>query len=413
MSQRILSCSAIVLIAALLGVHHARGETLITSFTPGNLVLMRGGDAVHPQSTYGNGEVPAYLDEYTPAGVYVGSYPIPTDTLTLPGATQNSHEGRLNLSGDGHYLNFAGYQQAVNSATPRVTDGTGSGSYYQVGQVSGNGVYAGTSLNTAVATPQYLRAAYSNDGSSAWVASKNPNGGLEYVTGIGGSGTTTALQTTTDWRDVKVQSGQFYGGTGSSSVGVHGFYAIGSGQPTSGTPANTLLSNSGNNSVSGFSAVTLPGNASVQPINGVSGVNTEYVVGDPSGQAYIGKLYTPSSGTALTTSVMPFASRQIITAAIPGPEGIIANIDPTNSTWVDLYVVASDGVYFAIDKSGSPNGSFGTLSFTKIISAAADGSTTFYGIANAPTAVPEPGTLVLGGLGILGFVVARLRQRRS
>lgn len=269
-------------------------------------------------------------------------------------------------------------------------------------------------MNTAVATPQFLRAAYSNNGTAAWVASKNPNGGLEYVTGTGGGpSTTTALQTTTDWRDLKVQSGQLYGGTGSSSVGVHGFYAIGSGQPTAATPANTLLSNSGNNSVSGFAAVTLPGNASVQPINGVSGVNTEYVIGDPSGQAYIGKLYTPSSGTALTTSVMPFASRQIITTAIPGPEGIIANIDPTNSSWVDLFVVAADGVYLAIDKSGSPNGSFGTLSFTKIISAAADGSTTFYGIANAPTAVPEPGTIVLAGLGIVGLVVARLRKRTN
>src|SRR5262245_62063172 len=86
-------------------------------FTGGNVVLMRGGDAANSQTTLAGGEVPAYLDAYSvtvSAGVatptFIGSYPIPTGTLTLPGKTVNSHEGRLELSGNNQYLNFGGYQ---------------------------------------------------------------------------------------------------------------------------------------------------------------------------------------------------------------------------------------------------------------------------------------------------------------
>src|SRR5262249_16865959 len=137
-----------------------------------------------------------------------GSLTVPTSTLTLPGITADSHEGRLELSGNGQFIDFAGYQQPVSAATARVTDGSGTGSYYALGQVAAGGLFTFSSLNTAVANPQFVRAAYSNDGTQAWVASKNPNGGLEYVSGIGSSPVTTQLQSTTDWRDLKVSANQ-------------------------------------------------------------------------------------------------------------------------------------------------------------------------------------------------------------
>ncbi len=65
------------------------------AFVPGNIVLMRGGDANSSQSTLGTGEVPAYLDEYS-VSVFadhsvsvssVSSYAIPSNTQTLPGAS--------------------------------------------------------------------------------------------------------------------------------------------------------------------------------------------------------------------------------------------------------------------------------------------------------------------------------------
>ena len=90
--------------AALVSAAHAD----LLNLSGGNLVLMRGGDDNHSNNdpnavgSFANGEVPAYLDEYSVSvsgGVatanYVGPYSIPTGTLTLPGIQANSHEGRL------------------------------------------------------------------------------------------------------------------------------------------------------------------------------------------------------------------------------------------------------------------------------------------------------------------------------
>ncbi|MES1212972.1 MAG: dockerin type I domain-containing protein [Singulisphaera sp.] len=367
-------------------------NTPITSFTPGDLVVMRAGDATHSQFDYSLGQVPAYLDEYTPSGTYVGTYAIPTDVLTLPGIGSESHEGHLNISGNGQYITFAGYKQAIDPENARVTDGSGTGDYYQVGQVSLNGVFTHSSLDTNVAYPQYMRAAYSNDGTQMWVASKYNGvptgsrfgGGLEYVANFGtGSATTTALQFNSDWRTVQVVGGQLYGGTGSSSVGTHGFYSIGNGAPTNGSPTNTLLSNNSNNSTTAFSFTTPPG---TQPINGVAGTpNVVYVTGDPSGSNFLGKLYS-AGGTPLTTNNLTFASRLNLSSGMGSPEGLSVRIDPTNSSWVDIFLQTTTGVYSAIDKSGASNADFGALQFTQIISSTSD--TNFYGLALIPAAQP-------------------------
>ena len=405
--------NTVTLVAISFALVAAFSGSIARAFTPGDIVLMRGGDATHSQSTFGSGEVPAYLDEYTPAGVFVESTQIDPTLLTLPGILTNSHEGRLELSGNGQFLDFAGYQQPTSATTPRVTDNSGGAGYYQVGQISATGIFTHSALDATVAKPQFIREAYSNDGTQVWVASKSPTGGLEYISGFGsGSPTTVGLQSTTDWRDVKVVDGQLFGGTGSSSVGTHGFYAIGSGAPTSGTPANTLLTNSSDNTASSFSFVTFPGDKSVTGHAG--GPNVVYTIGSPAGSNYIGKL--SSGGAPLTTGDLQFAggSRLTLTASNYGggePEGIIARIDPTNPTWVDLFVNDTSGVYFAIDKSGTSTGSISSLTFSKIISASSD--TSFYGSASAPTAVPEPSTLALLAVGGIAAGVAAGRRRRG
>ncbi len=409
-----LICAVVALSVSVVSGTMARGD--LTSFTPGNIVLMRGGDAAFSQQTYA--EVPAYLDEYSisvsgdvATASFVGSFPIPPDTLTLPGFIApasndlSSHEGRVNLSGDAHYLNFVGYNVLPSTTDRRVTDGTGGPGYYQVGQVSGNADFTHSALDTTVAFPQYVRAAYSNDGQEVWVGSKyipgpgtsRIGGGLQYVSGFGGAAPTTIqLQDSTDWRNVQVVSGQLYGGTGSSSVGQHGFYSIGDGEPISPTPENTLLGPNSNNSASGFSFATLPGG---NPINGVAGTpNVVYTVGDPS-VGYIGKLYLPAGNSPLTTSSLQFTLGNNGTpATVPlsfRPEGMLAKVDANNSAWIDLFLQALDGVYFAIDKSGAADGSIAGLSFTKIISNSAD--TAFYGLAAAPAPLPLKGDVNLDG----------------
>jgi hypothetical protein len=107
--------NSVLVPAIVLACTVALTGSIARAFTPGDIVLMRGGDPSHSQSTFSSGEVPAYLDEYTPAGVLVGSTPIDSAVLTLPGVLVNSHEGRLNLSGNGQFLDFAGYQQATST----------------------------------------------------------------------------------------------------------------------------------------------------------------------------------------------------------------------------------------------------------------------------------------------------------
>ena len=104
MSRRRFIVAASLIVAATAITRPSNSYADLTTFTAGDLLIMRGGDATYSQATYNVGEVPAYLDEYTPAGVFVGSYAIPTSAITLPGIGTSSHEGRLELSGDGHLL---------------------------------------------------------------------------------------------------------------------------------------------------------------------------------------------------------------------------------------------------------------------------------------------------------------------
>jgi hypothetical protein len=129
-----MNCRAYLVLAIAIGSIVATSTA--QAFTAGNIAVMRGGDVNSVNSTtssaFASGEVPAYLDEYsinvvgtTATASYVGSFAIPVNALTLPGNFVASHEGRLEISGNGQYLSFAGYQQAVGAAATRNTAGTG------------------------------------------------------------------------------------------------------------------------------------------------------------------------------------------------------------------------------------------------------------------------------------------------
>jgi hypothetical protein len=419
-----MNCRAYFFLAVVVG-------SIVTTstahaFTAGNIVVMRGGDVNSvnstPSSAFASGEVPAYLDEYsinvvgsTATASYVGSYTIPTSTLTLPGIFASSHEGRLEISGNGQFLNFAGYQQAVGAAATRNTAGTGGANYYQVGQVKYDGMFSNTALDIAVSKPQFVRAAYSNDGTQAWVGSKyvtlgnpSPNGGLEYISNFGtGSATTVELQSSKDYRDLKVVNGQLYGSSGSTSSTFKAVGAIGTGSPTSGSPTELRIGDNNTDSISSFAMMTLPGGT--QPINGISGANVVYGVGDD----FLTKSYVdPNKTPIVLAELLPATKLAVSLAGVI--EGIVAKTDPNNATWVDLFVQISEGVYFGIDQSGTSTGSIAGTTFSKIVGTAGlplQTGGSLYGISVSP--VPEPSTFVLAALsGVLG-VAAMFRKPRK
>jgi PEP-CTERM motif len=430
--RNVVRFSALVAFAAAMTVVSvASADTPITSFTPGDLVVLRGGDATHSNNLVApdaSGEVPTYLDEYAPNGTYAGTISVPG--LTLPGQTASSHEGGLNLSANGQFLTFGGYDTPAG-ATPHAVDGTENNVIARIGvtaaSLNTSTIIAGSASNSQ--TGQFLRAVNSVDGNNFYVLDKflnsangasvgtsTDNAGLLYVTGVGPSATKQTLQPGTDWRNVVIANNTLYGGTGSSSVGTHGCYLIGT-AGTLPTPANvtvsaasttlthTLLTNfSGGQSASNMALVQVATSDAAAKIQ--NGLNVLYTVGDQS-VAGITKYYFDG------TTWQPANSQVALNATnVNNPTGLIAQIDPSNSSWVDLFVSGTNGIYSYIDKSGDPLTGVGANVFTPI-AAPLSSDYAFYGMAPAPKAVPEPSSLILAGAGAVGLLAGWRRRRQN
>ena len=213
--NRLAKHAAVAAASLLVIATVAHGQTVttsftpISSFTPGDLVVVRTGDATNADTTSTTTQVPVYLDEYTPAGAYVGTVSVPgtgAGAFTLPGSGDNQHQGLLNLSTNGKLLTFAGYNSTVGSGDANI-DPT-------VGKLIGTISTTAASLNTSTvvnsygagsASP-YIRGAATIDGSQFWTFGKyaasgaTSNGGLAYVSGTGASATTTTVEGFADWR---------------------------------------------------------------------------------------------------------------------------------------------------------------------------------------------------------------------
>ena len=228
--------------------------TDLTNFTPGDLVVLRGGDSANSNGLSqpdGSGEVPVYLDEYTTSGTYVGTVAVPN--MTLPGQGVSSHEGGLNLTTNGQYLTFGGYDPVQNppGAMPRRDrwdrKRRGHGDWQRrlvsfrplrrfkepallrrIPRKPGS-----ISARSTAWTAQPASMCSTNTSAmltKAMLARARITPGLFYVTpgASPSSATVQTLQPGTDWRNVFIGNNTLYGGTGSSSVGNHDPYLIGS-----------------------------------------------------------------------------------------------------------------------------------------------------------------------------------------
>jgi hypothetical protein len=395
----------------------------LTRFTEGDVIVIRTGDAAYPDPAKDAGgnnsnQVPVYLDEYTTAGTYVGSVAIPSsgpDALTLPGADDDEHQGNLALSTNGAILTFGGYQVPEGSDDANAEGGDDQP---VIGYVYNNV----NSLDTTTVVDSYgpgsdnpfFRGALTNYGNTFWTFGKyagppkqsqsvNGNGGLEYVTGIGPTATTSDIETYADWRYIATFNGQLYGSAGSSSVGIHGPYVVGNtaANLSSGIvtePTTDLGQSTGNNellgtypggqSASSIQMLDLPDNSLTQ-----NGLNVMYTIGDQN-EAGITKYVW--NGTAWITS--PYSGfNSAIDNQNYNPTGLIAVQDPTNPNWVDLTVTGQDGIYTYVDKGGAgftggtPTGKIPYNAFTELVAAPADGE--FKGASTAPLFWEAPNSI--------------------
>jgi hypothetical protein len=358
-------------------------------FTAGNLVVEQIGDGT---TTLNSAAAPVFVNEYTPSGTLVQSIPMPTSVngsnLRLTDSGSATSDGYLNLSTNGQYLTLTGYNAAVGTASVASTSTTGgSATVRVVGRIDGSGNVDTTTSLTAY-SGNNIRSAITTNGTDIWTsgaaASGNP-GGVVYTT-FGASGTGTPLSSTilnTRVVDIFGSPSQLYVTSGSGSN--KGVNTVGTGLPTTtGTPF-TLNP-----------ASASPYGMFLTQLNPASpGIDTAYVADDGVGI----EKFSLVSGTWVASGVIGTA-----TDAYRGLTGSVT------ANGVQLYATrqggTSQGVVSLFDGSGYNSTITGSPNLIVPLGA----NEAFRGVAYAPT--PEPGTFVLGGVGLGLLLVARRFRRK-
>jgi hypothetical protein len=274
----IVTSLIVILVVALLGMMQPR-QVGAAPFTAGNIVVYRVGNGSGALVNTGN---PVFLDEYTPAGVLVQSIPMPTAAVgnnkPLVASGISGSEGGLNLSADGRFLVFAGYNATIPHATSLASSDPAVVNRV-IGRVDAQGnVDTTTSLNN-FAGYDNPREVASDNGARFWGVSGNGSvndplglGGVFFATLGASSGTTIAAGPPTNVRSVNIFGGQLYASSQQGSGVGRGILTVGSGLPTTAGQSMTLLPGLGSNTTS----PTTRDFVMLDLNSGVAGVDTIY-----------------------------------------------------------------------------------------------------------------------------------------
>ena len=196
--------------------------------------------------------------------------------LTMSGSA--SSEGFLNLSANGKYLTFAGY------AAPAGTTGVASTTSASVKRVAGRVDASGavdTSTAVAAFTQNNARSAVSDDGTHVWLGGAGTNDSPKtavYFANVGASAATGLTPgAATGSRDVVIAGGNLYLST--TNGVTNGIYQVGSGLPTSNSPAPTLTPLETGGDPDGFALVQLGGGPALDTLyvaDGTAGGITKF-----------------------------------------------------------------------------------------------------------------------------------------
>jgi len=208
----------------------AQFDSVLAAFGAGNLVVLRVGNGTDAPP---GRMMPVFLDEYTVTGQLVQTIAIPAvDTGSNQGMTLPNHRfnnGMLNLSADGHYLTFGGWDLAVGSFSVS--------SPWVVALVDGGG-----NVDTTTVLPHNgdLSSVMSLNGTQFWLGSSNTNvtGNVQYAEYGNPASVTQITATNGDIRALDIFDGQLY--ASSDQVGARPIKVIGTGIPETATTAQVL-----------------------------------------------------------------------------------------------------------------------------------------------------------------------------
>jgi hypothetical protein len=346
-------------------------------FTAGNLVVLRDGDGSAPLSNAGTA---IYLDQFTTSGVFVNSLAIPsTGSSALVNSGTASSEGALNLSANGQYLVFAGYNAAAGTAA--IASSTSAAVPRGVATVNASGSYSLAATASTIFSGNNIRSGTSDGSGNYWAA--GANGGTMYYT----TATTAITNSTTSVnnRVIRDIGGNLYFSTGSGST--RGIYEI-SGAPT--TIGNTAVS---------FINVSSLGSASPYDFAFNTSLTLAYIADSDA--------YTTSAGFggiekwALVGGVWTF-QYSLPTVGV-GAYGLAVDFSGANPI---LYATSADGTsLFDVVDTGATS--------TAALLVTASANEAFHGLDFSPINVPEPATLALAGMGLTALWGFTRRNRKS
>jgi hypothetical protein len=298
--------------------------TYTGSFTAGNLVVSRmGAGTAYPATSGTTYEV--FLEELTPTGTSVFTYPMPTvGSKRLTQAASSTAEGFITRTPNGEAIVFAGYD-----AAPGVTALTGLSrvanviglNYSTTRAFSSSTLYTGTTNFRSV----------TSDGTNYWTSGSSV--GINYVTG----GTPTVISSATiNTRVINTFNGNLYFSTGSSTPGV-GIYKVGTGLPTTST-TNTLVVATGSTS-SPYDFVFSPdGNTlyvaddRATAAGGVYKYTFDGLVWTQAAQYYLGLSYPSASSLVVDFYTYAQPKLYVVARLNTASQSIVASFDDNGAT---------------------------------------------------------------------------------
>lgn len=204
--------------------------------TIGNLVVVRVGDGAAALS---NASTATFVDEYTPAGAFVQSIPMPTvasganQPLTNSGTATS--EGFITVSTNGVYLMVGGYAAAPGIASIATTPNPGTARV--VGRIDlGGNVDTSTVLGDAYNAGN-IRSVASDDGLRFWTTGSVE--GERYVANLGATTSLVIGGNPTNTRVTNVYNGQLFASANSGAF--RNVFTLGTGLSTLPGQVATLL----------------------------------------------------------------------------------------------------------------------------------------------------------------------------